>query len=804
MKSIIQVRTFWPLLVWLLLFNLISSKLQAQETLSLSGIVKDKSTGEALPFATIQIKGTTTGATTNVDGYFLLNDLPSDTSTIIVQYPGYAFTEIKLTSGHFKSGFKIEMAQEVKSLDEVTVVGVREQVTLVDRANISTIKLTPKVLRQLPNVGEKDIMRAFQLMPGVGASNESSSGLYVRGGTPDQNLILYDGFTVYHVDHLYGFYSAFNSNALKDVQLYKGGFESRFGGRLSSVTEITGKDGNQNKFNVGADLSLLSMNAFVEVPIGKKFSSLVAFRKSYRGPIYNQVFGMFNSTGTGQSSGSKGGSNATVASYFYDVNGKFTYRPTNKDIISLSIYNGTDNLNNSSVARTEGVSSSTFSSSSTDLTNYGNLGSSLKWSRRWSDKLYGNTLFSYSNYYSDRNNSQQKSITDSLGATNSSSQGLFENNDLKDYSFKSDYEYDLKKNVQLQFGGFGTYYDINYTYAQNDTVTILNRSDQATLSGIYVQSKIDLLKNRLHVLPGMRLSYFSTTGKPYIEPRLSASYDLTERWTLKGAIGRYNQFANRVTREDILSGSRDFWLLSGTGSVPVSSANHYILGASYETPKYLFSVEGYYKTLSNLTEYSLRFNPVAGGGGVTYNENFYNGKGFSRGVEFLAQRKVGKFQGWVSYTLSQTMNNFSIYSSNYYPASQDVTNEFKTVFLYKLKKWSFSATWIYGTGKPYTAPSGGYNVTLLDGSTQSYYTVTAKNGQRLPAYHRADLAVNYILFGGKKERREIGYIGLSVFNVYNRTNVWYKQYAITDGQITQTNVNYLGITPNITLSFKLR
>ncbi|MCW3083848.1 MAG: outer rane receptor protein [Bacteroidetes bacterium] len=796
-----------------MLFSFISNAALAQSDSiqkpfnhKLSGIIKDKGTGEALPFAIIQLKGTTTGVTSNVDGYFSLTNIPADTSTIVVSYPGYSATEIQLKPGQATTDFKIEMLPAAKQLKEVTVSAEREDVMLVDRSNVSMIKMTPKKLEQLPNIGEKDILRAFQLMPGISSSNESSSGLYVRGGTPDQNLVLYDGFTVYHVDHLYGFYSAFNSNALKDVQLYKGGFESKFGGRLSSVTEITGKDGNQNKFNVGADVSLLSFNVFAEVPIGDKFSSIVAFRRSYRGLLYNQIFGMFNATGgTAKAEGGRATTSTTVASFFYDVNGKFTYRPTKKDIISLSIYNGTDKLDNSSAATEQPISgsSSTFSNSSTDLTNYGNIGSSLKWSRRWNDKLYSNTIASYSNYYSDRNNSQTKSITDSLGATNTSSQGIFETNNLQDYSLKSDYQYDLKNNVQLQFGGFGTYYDIQYTYAQNDTVTILNKNNQAYLTGAYLQSKIDLLHNKIHFLPGIRASYFTTTNKMYYEPRASVAYNINDKITLKAATGLYYQFANRVTREDILAGSRDFWLLSGTNDVPVSSAMHYILGAAYENDNYLFSVEGYYKTLSNLTEYSLRFNPQQGSD-VSYSENFFTGKGFSRGIEFLVQRKVGKIKGWVSYTLGQAQNLFPVYSTGYFPAAQDVTHEFKTVLLYKYKKWNFSATWVYATGRPYTAPSGAYNVTLLDGSQQSFYTVTAKNGQRLPAYHRADIAVNYSIFAGKKNRREIGYIGVSVFNVYNRTNVWYKQYSITNGQILQTNVNYLGITPNLTLSFKLR
>ncbi|MBL7935864.1 MAG: TonB-dependent receptor plug domain-containing protein [Bacteroidia bacterium] len=740
----------------------------------------------------------------------------------MTQYVGYEKTETFLTPMLAKKNLMIEIKPSGQNLKTVTVTGYKEDVVLVSKTDVSTIKMTPKKLEQLPNIGERDVMRSFQLMPGVSAANESSSGLYVRGGTPDQNLVLYDGFTVYHVDHLYGFFSAFNSNALKDVQLYKGGFESKFGGRLSSVTEITGKDGNQNKINIGGDVSLLSFNVFAEIPIGKKFSSVIAFRRSYKGFLYNKIFDKFNKSSSTSSTAQSGGmpsggppgggggrqtANTKASSFFYDLNGKFTYRPTSRDVISLSIFNGTDKLDNSSSSDASGfgASNGSFSMSSSDLTKYGNFGSSLKWSKKWADKFYGNTIVSYSKYYSDRDKSQERTLTKSSGETTTTKNGIFENNDLQDYSAKSDYQWDIFNFSQLQFGGFATYFDIKYSYAQSDTATVLDKNNKALLTGGYLQSKFRFFKDKLQFLPGVRASYFETTKQWYYEPRASVSFNLTRRLTLKGATGKYYQFANRVTREDILSGSKDFWLLSDGKSVPVSSALHYIAGFSYETNNLLFSAEGYYKKLDSLTEYSLRFNSSPNG--VTYNENFFTGYGYSRGIEFLIQKKSGNFNGWVSYTLGQARNHYDVYSDDFFPANQDVTHEFKIVALYKYKRWDFSATWIYATGRPYTAPSGAYKVTLLDGSTQDFFTVTTKNGLRLPDYHRMDFSANYKLLKGdksQKKRREVGYIGFSIFNVYNRTNIWYKQYTIEDGSILETNVNYLGIVPNITLSLKLR
>jgi ferric enterobactin receptor len=781
---------------------------------ALSGVVKDKNTGEALPFANLIIKGTTSGVTTNVDGYFTLPKIPTDTCTLVVSYLGYSTTEVSLSPMLPRSNFVIEIFPSGNLLKTVTIKGGKEEVVLSNRENVGVVKITPKEIEKLPNMGEKDVMRSFQLMPGVSASQESSSGLYVRGGTPDQNLVLFDGITVYHVDHLYGFFSAFNANAVKDIQLYKGGFESRFGGRLSSVTEITGKEGNQKKFNMGTDISLLSLNAWAEIPIGEKFTSIIAIRKSYKGPIYNKLFKQLSQntstsavTPVGGPGGRRFSQNAVVTSYFYDLNAKFTYHPSEKDIITLSIFNGNDKLDNS--IDNSGFPSfggnAPFSFNSTDLTKYGNAGSSLKWSRKWTDKIYNNTVLSYSNFYSNRDRTMQRTTTDDTGNEVTTKNGVLEDNNLNDFSLKSDFQWDVSPANQLQFGISETYYDIHYSYAQNDTSYILEKKNKALLSGIYFQDRIKWLDNKFHLIPGIRTSYFESTNKVYTEPRLSISYNISDPISVSLATGKYFQFANVITREDILSGSKEFWLLSDGKNIPVSSAEHYIAGFAYDTRQFLFSTEIYYKKVHDLTEYSLRFNPSPTG--VKYDENFFTGYGDARGIEFLIQKKSGKLSGWVSYTLAQARNHFDIYGDTYFPANQDVTHEFKIVALYNWRRWDFSATWIYATGRPYTAPSGAYSITLLDGNSQGFFTVTTKNGLRLPDYHRADIAINYKLLAGvsgDKRRREMGYIGLSIFNLYNRSNVWYKNYTIEDGSLIETNVNYTGITPNLTLSFKLR
>ncbi|MES2479347.1 MAG: TonB-dependent receptor [Bacteroidota bacterium] len=781
-----------------------------KKNFTLSGKTVDVTSGEPLPFAILKVKGTTLGTTSNADGFFTLLNVPSDTMTLSVNSMGYKSVDLYLNPEIQTNDFLIELFPSSNSLNEVVVVGNKEDLMKMSSDNLSMIKLSPAKLAELPNIGEKDIMRAFQLMPGVSAANESSSGLYVRGGTPDQNLVIYDGFTIYHVDHLYGFFSAFNANALKDVQLYKGGFESKFGGRLSSVMEITGKEGNRKQFNFGGDISLLSGNLFTEIPLTEKITILAAWRRSWKGPIYNWIFKSFNKddneaeTQPTMGGGGPGGASteAKTTSYFSDLNAKVTFRPTTKDNISYSYFYSIDKLDNSFSlsAPSFGGGGGNFSNGTTDLTRYGNIGMSLKWSRKWTDKLYGNTIVSYSNYFSDRDRSNERTTEDSLGNESTVKNGIFENNDLKDLSVKSDYEWDVFKGNKLEFGAFATSYDIQYTYSQDDTSNVLERKDNGLLMGGYLQDKYSFLHNRAEIKAGIRLSYFDITKQTYKEPRLSIGYKINEKLSLKASYGEYYQFANRITREDILSGSRDFWILSDGNKVPVSSSVHYIAGISYETKDYLFSAEGYYKKLYDVTEYSLRF--TSSFRSTTVNENFYSGYGFAKGIELLAQKKSGKFTGWLSYTLGQANNHFDVYSTGYFPANQDVTNEFKMVGIYKYKRWDFAATWIFATGRPYTAPAGSYTITLLDGSTQDYFTVTNKNSLRLPDYHRLDLSVNYHILSADK--KDIGYWGLSLFNAYNKTNIWYKQFSVSDGQIYETNVNYLGITPNLTLSLKIR
>ena len=777
---------------------------QRKSKFTLSGTVKDKKSGESLPFAQIMVKTTNNGTASNVDGYFTLFNVLSDTSVLLVSYTGYKTKQFHLSPKLVSKDIFLELTPENNQIEEVVVTAESEELMKVYK-DVGVVSISTKQMKTLPSLGGQDLFRSFQLLPGVSASNESSSGLYVRGGTPDQNLVLYDGFTVYHVDHLFGMFSAFNPNAVKDVKLYKGGFESKYGGRLSSVMEITGKDGNEKNFNMGAGISFLSIDGFTEVPLGEKGTFLFTGRRSFQSFLYKDIFDSFNTTEIttdmpAQPMGRGGGrskAQSEPSSFFYDLNAKLTYKFT-RDIFSLSFYNGQDDLDNSSTTNIARGGMS-MSGGRNDLTQWGNWGASGKWSRRWNESFYSNALVSYSKYYSKRDMTRNNTVYRD-GEIIEINRGIIEDNQLQDYTFKIDNEWKITQTNQLEFGVQASYYDIDYLFTRNDTLVIQDRHDLAFLSTVYVQDNIRLF-NRLTLIPGIRASYYDVTDKFYFEPRASLNYDLTKKIKIKGAWGQYYQFAKRIIRDDMESGSRDFWTLGNGDDIPIGFAMHYIGGLSYETHNYLFSAEAYYKDLEGLSEYSLLYAPTFQQESVDYDEFFYEGTGVAQGIEFLAQKKYGKYTGWIGYTLGEVKYDFPIYGSESFMASHDVTHEFKAVNSYKWKKWVFSATWIFGTGKPYTAPTGAYDITMADGSVNSFITIGDKNTFRLPDYHRLDIAATLDFKFGN---HGLGSLGFSIFNLYNHTNTWYKTFELVESELIETDVNLLGLTPNITLSFKLR
>jgi ferric enterobactin receptor len=775
--------------------------------IQISGQVIDSTDATPLAFATIRIKGTNIAIQTKDNGYFEI-EVPSDTCILEITYVGYKNKKIKLNPYLAKSALTIKLSKTNEELAEVSVVQEKEKIIRLSANEISSVKISPKLIAKLPNLGEVDVMRSFQLLPGISGTNESSSGLYVRGGTPDQNLILFDGMTIYHVDHFFGFFSAFNANTIDDIELMKGGFPAIYGGRLSSVMDITGKPADMQHFTGGGGISLLSANVYIEVPIIKdKVSFQFAARRSYSDIIqtglYNKIFDMYNQTSTSINISPISGfggrrsfqqQNVTPTFHFYDLNSKITYKPSEKDEIFVSLYNGEDKLDQSQNISSE-FSRNSSQGGLTNLTNWGNTGISAQWLRKWNENFNSHIFISYSNYF---NLTDREYHSGSTGTQLSTAQA-FDNanlsNYIKDITFRFKNEWKIGNNNQVDFGTEITQYDIKYTGQRTDTLTV---NGKAILYSFYAQDNIEITK-KLHLTAGYRGSYFAGTSEFYSEPRASMIFNLSKNFSLKAAFGKYYQFVSCVTQEDILEGNKEYWVLDNKTDVPVSWAFHYIAGATYEKGNYLFNVEGYYKSLDNVLEESQRATRNFLSPANT--DNIYSGTGIEKGIEFLAQKKIGNTTGWLCYTLGSVIYNFPDlnYGKSFY-ADQDQTHEVKAVVNRTIKRWDFAATFVYATGKPYTAPESLYQLTMLDGTTNTYYHLNEKNGDRLPPYSRFDLSATY----SWETKSAKMHVSASVFNLFNHQNIWYKEFNPQGYQLNITDVTYLGITPNLSFAIDFK
>jgi outer membrane receptor for ferrienterochelin and colicin len=785
---------------------------------NLKGYVKAAGAGETLPYANVLVKNTSQGTLSNVNGYFVLVNVPAGLCTLRVSYIGYEPMELPVTLTDGKEPVIVSMKSQILRGEAVTVTAEKNFQTMQVAEEPAQVRLSPQQISALPTVGEADIFRALQFLPGISGVNDGSSGLYVRGGTPDQNLVLLDGMTIYYVDHFFGFISAFNTEAVKDVRVFKGGFPAKFGGRTSSIVELTGKSGSFDQFQAGGSVNLLSGGAMVQAPLSGRGAWLLSMRRSYTDfiksglydKIYNSITGQ-NKSGDGASgpnNAGRGGQQqlfqavaATPNFYYYDLNSKLTYLLSGRDRVALSFYNGRDHLDqaqdfgNVAFRRGNSEGGSTPTRAATEnLTLWGNTGASGNWSRVWSDRFYSSLLAAYSNYSSESRSGLQAAGDNQntlFRAYNSS-----EDNEVRDVTLRLDNEWQLHKSHRLEFGAWLSRTNVTVRFTANDTINTLARDDEAEQAAFYLQDKWRVFRS-LELTLGVRATDYAPTKTTYYEPRTSLRLNLRGGLSLKGAWGEYHQFVNRITNENVLEGNRDFWLLADERLKP-SFAEHKILGATYENQDYIFDVEAYHKDLDGVAEFSQRFRrspedkPEA---------LFFLGAGVAKGIEFLAQKKFGKLNGWASYTLAKVQYQISPFNNGEpYPANQDRRHEIKLAGNYRLGQWNLAATWVFASGAPYTAPESQYAIKLLDGSTRSYIHVGGKNANRLPAYHRMDVSLSRQFSGDWLDLS----LGISVFNLYDHKNVWYREYLLDTNPVIVREVTTLGFVPTVTLQVNLK
>ncbi len=740
-----------PMLALCILALVAASPAAAQPRASMSGYVKDAANGETLLMASVVIEGTAVGAATNNSGFYTLAGLDPGTYDFVVSYIGYEplHSRVTLAPGeHHRVDF--ELGLENVELDEVVVNADRERED--ERTQVGVNRLPVRLVTQLPAVFEADVFRSLQLLPGIKAASDFSSGLYIRGGGPDQTMIMLDRTTVYNPSHVFGFFSTFNPDALKDVQVYKGGYPARYGGRLGSVIDIYNKDGNREKFEGKLSVGLLASRLAIEGPIPKG-SYMLAMRRSTVEPLLAVL------------RRSQEGIPETF--YFYDINGKVNIDAGMNDKFSLAVYGGTDNL---------------LVKPSDDFLIemiYGNRTGSLNWTHLFSQRLYSNFTFTGSRYFS-------KPLF-TLAQTD-----FARDNGVHDFSAKGDMEYAATSDHSVEAGVWAGLLTIRLTDTFDGDQGMTSRI-QSAYGSFYLQESWTPSYNWIFKT-GLRANYFQKGNYLRLEPRLSVENRISDRLRFQAAYGRYNQFLTLITNE-AFSGL-DIWLTSDSGVAP-AWGDQFVFGVK-TAPRdgYRVDAEVYYRSMRDLFELDPN---IADAAGLGYADLFHFGEGHAYGAELMVEKSKGKVSGFVAYTYGSTWRRFPDRNENrLFPPKYDRTHDLNIVVNYDFaRRWRANATWGYATGQAYTEPL--YRVQYDDPFSNPWEEIGVGkvNASRLPAYHRADVGVTKLgRFFGVADYE----LQMQVINVYNRRNVWFYQYDTDENPAVREDVQMLPTIPNVSLT----
>ncbi|MGB1315675.1 MAG: TonB-dependent receptor [Chitinophagales bacterium] len=774
-------------------FLLAISCVFAQEKFTLSGYVKDANDGEDLYGANVYEKESFKGVSTNFYGFYSLT-LPAGTYTIKYSSLGYDIIE-KTVVLNKNISLNVEMGKGVEEIEAVVVTGKKRDAN-VDQVQTGTVEIETKTVKEIPALlGEPDVIKTLQLMPGVQGSSEGA-GLIVRGSSPDQNLVLLDQATVYNTGHLLDFFSVFNNDAIKDIKLIKGGIPAEYGGRLSSVLDMKMKEGNLKKFRVSGGLGLISARLTGEGPIVKdKASFMASGRISYLGLIATPIL---------KKSKDEQLQNASIP-WFFDFNAKLNWKIGKKDRIFASGYFGRDYF--------------AFGSGdnfSVDLP-YGNATASFRWNHLFSGKLFMNNTFVFNQYDS-------KLVAKFQGI------GFKYNSGITNYGLKGSLDYYPNDNHVVKIGYDYTFHEFTPGISTFDTGTDELDSDVQKKYGhelgVFIQDETDI-GSRVKINYGVRFSMFSNTG-PYdrnyytpegnidstvtkgafenyatyfgAEPRVNIRVKILEDLSFKAGFNYINQYIHKVSQSTTTLPT-EIWVPSSNIVKPETGLQ--VTGGFFKNwwdNKIETSIEGYYKKLWNQIEYGE--NPVPANN-AELEDQFTFGTGESYGAEFFVKLKLEKLTAWVSYTLSKTTRDFKeVNNGNVFPHKYDKTHDLSVVLMYKPhKKWKLSGTFVYGSGQNTTIPVNYY---FLDGKFNPVYG--DRNSYRMPAYHRMDVGVTFVMLDKKNKYSDLS---LSIYNVYNRKNPYFIFNDVSGDvatgepiEVTTTQVSLFPILPTISWNFK--
>ncbi|MCH8567478.1 MAG: TonB-dependent receptor [Balneolales bacterium] len=728
----------------------VSKDRSEQSQASVNGYITEAATGEAIWGANVVLEGTTIGVSTNSSGFYSLNRIPPGEYTILVSFVGFNEfrKEVSLSSGETLR-LNIELTEAGLQMDEITVTS--EFIDRESRQNIGVTTVPTRLIRETPAVLQADVFRSIQLLPGITSASDFSSGLYIRGGSPDQTLILLDNTTVYNPSHFFGFFSTFNPDAIRDVRVFKGGFPAEYGGRLGSVVDIYNKDGNRRRRAGTASVGLLSSRFSVEGPYSRG-SYMLAVRRSTLEPLLWSLQGNVD--------------NIPESFYFLDINGKLNFDASDTDRLSVSFYSGLDDV--------------VFPAADDLLLKlyYGNLTGSTTWRRILGPGLFSTLTFTGSRYFNEP--------VFEFGGT------VFERrNTVTDFSMKADLDWNISSSHNFKAG----------IWTGNVEVTIADQFDGQRTQ----QSRIDswyfsgYLQDRWEISPewiftgGLRGSWYSSGDYFRLEPRAALEYRPHPDIRLQTAAGRYYQFKSLITNE-AFSGF-DIWLLTDDGVAP-SYGDQFLAGVKWNpVPEWSVELEGFYRTMRQLFEFDPRIPDTAG---LDYNELFRFGRGYAYGVELLLQRNTGRLTGFAGYTWGTSRRSYPGFNnSNMFPPRFDRIHDLNILLNYSLSdRWMATTVFSYGTGQAYTEPLGRTQIrNPFNDDNDNPLIVGRVNASRLPAYHRLDIGfTRYGRFFNLGDSE----LQLQLINVYSRRNVWFYQFNFDENPPERSAVRMLPIIPSVT------
>lgn len=788
-------------LIVFVLLMISTSAIYAQTRYTLSGYVRETGSHELLPGVNIYVPTLRNGTVTNNYGFYSLS-LPEGTHDVIFSYVGYQTVSIQISFDQNRE-LDVNLTGSI-TLSEVTITA-EEIIRNSENSQMSMVVLPVQQIKNIPALlGEKDVFKALQLMPGVQKGSEGSSGLYVRGGGPDQNLIILDDAPVYNASHLFGFFSIFNGDALKSIELTKGGFPARYGGRLSSVIEMTMKDGNKTKLSGEAGIGLISSRLLLEGPIIKeKASFIISGRRTYIDALVRPLMPKDEKFGY----------------YFYDLNAKVNYDFGRKDKLYLSGYFGRDKF--SIVDRNNYYDPNGQNQSSSKAGLYWqNATSTIRWNHLFNNKVFANTSAIFSRY--------NLTIFDEE-KDNSGTYSLKYYSGIRDFALKYDLEYHVSPVYMLRTGIQTTQHRFTPSaIVEKDSQALLNFNKKTIYdsfeSGLYAENQFNF-GGKAQLNAGIRLSHFAVDGEQYFapEPRMSFNFIIKEGFSAKVAFAEMNQYIHLLSNTGI-GLPTDLWVPSTARVKPQNSRQISAgLARDLNNPGLSITLEGYYKWSKNILGYKpgasfMLIDDPSEARNFTWQDNVTAGKAQSYGGELLIHKKTGRFSGWIGYTLSWTKLKFDeINFGEYFWAKYDRRHDLSVVAIYEINpRVTLSGTWVYGTGNAITLPQGEFPAfttdpigNLIGDHSSGYYNYTqtvtdygSVNSYRIKAYHRMDLAVQF----HKQMKRWERTWELGLYNAYSRKNPFFyfieDEYSDNGSKSTLKQVSIFPIIPSVSYNIK--